>query len=63
MTIDEVTKTVNEFEGKISNIKEMITDYNICKNDTSKTYLLAAIVKMTKNLTSNQTTVRGIPES
>lgn len=63
MTIDEVIKTITEVDGKISNIKEMIADYNVCKNDTSKTYLLTAIVKMTKGLTPNQSTIRSVPES
>lgn len=63
MTLEEITKTITDIEGKIGNIKGMIEDYNVCKNDTSKTYLLAAIAKMTKSLTPNQPTVRSLPET
>lgn len=50
MTLDEISKTLADIDVKVSNIKEMITDYNVCKNDTSKQYLLAAISKLTEPL-------------
>ena len=50
MTLDEISKTLADIDVKVSNIKEMITDYNVCKNDTSKQYLLAAISKLTDSL-------------
>lgn len=50
MTLEEITKTIAEVEGKVGNIKEMIADYNACKNDTSKQYLLAAISKLTDSI-------------
>lgn len=50
MTLDEVSKTLAEIDIKVGNIKEMIADYNVCKNETSKQYLLAAISKLTESL-------------
>ena len=50
MTLEEITKTITDVEGKVDNIKEMIADYNTCKNETSKQYLLAAISKLTDSL-------------
>lgn len=50
MTLEEITKTIADVEGKVDNIKGMITDYNACKNETSKQYLLAAISKLTDSL-------------
>ncbi len=50
MTLDEISKTLADIDVKVSNIKEMIADYSVCKNDTSKQYLLAAISKLTEPL-------------
>ena len=36
MTLEEITKTIADVEGKVDNIKGMIADYNACKNETSK---------------------------
>ena len=50
MTLEEITKTIADVEGKVDNIKGMIADYNACKNERSKQYLLAAISKLTDSL-------------
>ena len=50
MTLEEITKTIADVEGKVDNIKGMNADYNACKNETSKQYLLAAISKLTDSL-------------
>ena len=50
MTLEEITKTIADVEGKVDNIKGMIADYNACKNEISKQYLLAAISKLTDSL-------------
>ena len=31
MTLEEITKTIADVEGKVDNIKGMIADYNACK--------------------------------
>lgn len=45
MEINEVQTIIADTEKKIANLKEMIEDYNVCKNETTKSVLLAAISK------------------
>lgn len=45
MEINEVQTIIADAEKKIANLKEMIVDYDACKNETAKSILLAAISK------------------
>jgi hypothetical protein len=55
MEINEVQTIIADTEKKIANLKEMIDDYNVCKNETAKSVLLAAISKYAGFLKPQQT--------
>lgn len=55
MDINEVQTIIADAEKKIVNLKEMIDDYNACKNETAKSVLLAAISKYAGFLKLQQT--------
>jgi hypothetical protein len=46
MEILEIEKLLSDAETRIVNLKEMIEDFKVCKNETSKQYLNAAINKL-----------------
>ena len=58
MEINEVQTIIADAEKKIANLKEMIVDYDACKNETAKSVLLAAISKYAGFLKSQQTIIR-----
>ena len=45
MELQEIEQTISSVEKGIENIRGMIEDYKQCKNETSKSFLLAAISK------------------
>ena len=47
MELQEIEQTISSVEKGIENIRGMIEDYKQCKNETSKSFLLAAISKFT----------------
>mgnify|MGYP003500964991 CR=1 FL=1 len=55
MEINEVQTIIADTEKKIANLKEMIDDYNVCKNETAKSVLLAAISKYASQFKPQQT--------
>ena len=50
MDIPEIETLLTSTENQIKNIREMIADYSVIKNETSKQYLLAAINKFANQL-------------
>lgn len=48
MEIVEIETLLDNAEKSIQNVREMIADYSMIKNETSKQYLLAAINKYAK---------------
>lgn len=45
MEIDEIKKQFETLESEMTNIKEVIEDYEACKNARLKKFLLAALNK------------------
>lgn len=63
MNINSVKEKTEKMQLLITNIKQMIEDYEACKSDTSKKVLEAAIYKVAKPLDYNDTTPRESPLS
>lgn len=47
MTITDIENILNDVEKNITEVREMLNDYNICKSVKAKTVLLAAAAKIT----------------
>ena len=58
MEIPQIVKALDEILSKVNEIKEMIVDFDNCKNQTSKQYLLAAINKMTAAIIPSNSAIR-----
>lgn len=63
MNINSVKEKMEKMQLLITNIKQMIEDYEACKSDTSKKVLEAAICKVAKPLDYNDMTPRESPLS
>lgn len=63
MNIDNINGKMEKMQLLITNIKQMIEDYEACKSDTSKKVLEAAICKVAKPLDCDTSTVRESPLS
>lgn len=55
MEFAEIQTIITDTEKKITNLKEMMVDYNACKNETAKSILLAAISKYASQFKSSPT--------
>lgn len=63
MNINSVKEKMDKMLLLISNIKQMMDDYEACKSETSKKVLEAAICKVAKPLDCDTTTVKESPLS